>query len=323
MSGADSGEVTLETIREAAERIRGIPHRTPVMRSRMFDERAGAEVYFKCENFQRGGAFKIRGATNFLRSIPKDDLPRGVVAYSSGNHAQAVAIAAASCGVSATIVMPSDAPQIKIEATRGYGAKVVTYDRAKEDREAIGRRISEETGATLAPPYDHPWIIAGQGTTALEFLEEAPELDALVVCVGGGGLIAGCATAAKALRPSIRVFGVEPEAGNDTYLSFRAGKRVRIAHPVTSADGLMATTPGAITFPIVQRLVEDIVLVSEAEIRQTMVFLLTRMKILAEPSGAVAAAAVLMRKLPAACGRVGVVISGGNVDLDFLKTLGD
>ncbi len=323
MSTVVTNEVTLDAIRAAAERIRGIAHRTPVMRSRTFNERAGVEAFFKCENFQRGGAFKIRGAANFVLSIPKDELPRGVVAYSSGNHAQAVAIAAASCGVPATIVMPSDAPRSKIEATRGYGAKVVTYDRAKEDREAIGRRIAEETGATLAPPYDHPWIIAGQGTAALELLEEVPDLDTLVVCVGGGGLIAGSSTAAKALHPSICIYGIEPEAANDTYLSFRAGKRVSIPHPATSADGLMAATPGALTFPIVQRLVEDILLVSENEIRQTTAFLLTRMKILAEPSGAVSAAAVLTRKLPAASRRVGVIISGGNVDLDFLKTLGD
>ncbi len=316
-------EVTLDTIRAAAGRIRGIAHRTPVLRSRSFDARAGAEVFFKCENFQRGGAFKIRGAANFVRSISKEDLGRGVVAYSSGNHAQAVAIAAGACGTSATIVMPADAPRAKMEATRGYGARVVEYDRATGDREAIGRRIAEETGATLCPPYDHPWTIAGQGTAALELLDEVPDLDALVVCVGGGGLIAGCSIAAKALRSSIRIFGAEPHAANDTWLSLRAGRRVTIPLPETSADGLMATTPGALTFPVVQRLVEDIVLVSESEIRAAVAFLLTRMKILAEPSGAVPAAVLLERKLPPECRRVGAIVSGGNVDLDFLKTLGD
>lgn len=316
-------EVTIDDIRAAAARIAPIAHRTPVMTSRTFNAAAGAEVFFKCENFQRGGAFKIRGAANFVFSIPKADLPRGVVTYSSGNHAQAVAIAAAAAGVPATIVMPSDAPRAKIEATRGYGAKVVTYNRAEEDREAIGRRIAAETGATLAPPYDHPWTIAGQGTVALELLEEVPDLEALVVCVGGGGLLAGCSIAAKALRPQIRIFGAEPEAANDTYQSFRAGHRVQIPMPKTSADGLMSTSPGAITFPIIQRLVEDILLVSEEEIRAAVKFLLTRMKILVEPSGSVTAAALLARKLPAGPRRVGAVLSGGNVDLDFLRTLGD
>ncbi len=316
-------EVTLGDIRAAAARIAPIVHRTPVMTSRTFNEIAGVETFFKCENFQRGGAFKLRGAVNFVFSIPKADLPRGVVTYSSGNHAQAIAIAAAEAGVPATIVMPADAPRSKIEATRSYGARVVTYDRATGDREALGKRISEETGATLAPPYDHPWTIAGQGTAALELLEEIPDLDALAVCVGGGGLLSGCSIAATALRPGIRVFGVEPEAANDTWLSFRAGRRVEIPLPKTSADGLMASSPGALTFPIIQRLVEDIVLVSEDEIRQTVKFALTRMKILIEPSGSVAAASVMFKKLPAGLRRVGVVVSGGNVDLDFLKTLGD
>ncbi len=316
-------EVTLDDIRAAAARIAPIAHRTPVMTSRTFNALVGAEVFFKCENFQRGGAFKIRGAANFVFSIPAADLPRGVVTYSSGNHAQAVAIAAAAAGVPATIVMPSDAPRAKIEATRGYGARVVTYNRAEEDREAIGRKIAAETGATLAPPYDHPWTIAGQGTVALELLDEVPDLDAMVVCVGGGGLLAGCSIAARALRPSLRIFGAEPEASNDTYLSLHAGHRVEIPMPVTSADGLMATTPGALTFAIIQRLVEDILLAGEDDIRRAVKFLLTRMKILAEPSGAVTAAALLAGKLPPGCKRVGAVISGGNVDLNFLRTLGD
>jgi len=315
-------DISLSDIQNAAERIRSIAHRTPVLTSRSFDAAAGVHGFFKCENFQRGGAFKIRGASNFVYSIPKNQLPRGVVSYSSGNHAQAVALAAASVGVPATIVMPADAPKSKLEATRGYGARVVTYDRMKEDREAIGRRISEETGATLVPPYDHPWTIAGQGTAALELLAEIPDLDALVVPIGGGGLISGCAIAAKALRPEIRIFGVEPEDGNDTYLSKRAGSRVEIPMPQTIADGLRATKPGAITFPIVQKHVEDIVLVSDAEIRDAMKFLLARMKILVEPSGAVTAAVLLQRKLPAGLERVGAILSGGNVDLEVLRTLG-
>lgn len=318
-----TNEIQLSDIRQAAERIRPIAHRTPVFTSRTFDAIAGASVFFKCENFQRGGAFKIRGAANFVYSIPKDRLGAGVVSYSSGNHAQAVAIAAASAGIAATIVMPADAPKSKLDATRGYGARVVTYDRMTGSREAIGRRISEDSGATLIPPYDHAWTIAGQGTAALEFLEEIADLDALVVPIGGGGLISGCAVAAKALRPAIRVFGVEPEDGNDTYLSLRAGSRVEIPMPRTIADGLRATKPGAITFPIVQKYVEDILLVSDREIRDSVKFLLTRMKMMVEPSGAATAAALYHRKLPAGLKRVGAILSGGNVDLEFLQTLGD
>jgi len=313
--------ISVDDVRAAAKRIEPIAMRTPVFTSRGFDAATGVEAFFKCENFQRSGAFKIRGAANFIYSIPKADLPRGVVAYSSGNHAQAVAIAAASVGIAATIVMPEDAPASKLEATRGYGARVVLYDRQRESREEIGKRISDETGATLVPPYDHPWTIAGQGTVALELLDQVPDLDALVVCVGGGGLISGCATAAKALRPDIRIFGVEPENANDTYLSFRSGKRISIPMPETIADGLRASTPGALTFPIVQKHVEDIALVNENQIRQTMRYLLMRMKMLAEPSGAVSAAAALFHKLPAGLGRVGFVISGGNVDFEVIQNL--
>jgi threonine dehydratase len=308
----------LSEIRAAAERIREIAHRTPVMTSRLVDAAAGAHVYFKCENLQRGGAFKIRGAANFIFSIPPADLSQGVVAFSSGNHAQAVAIAAAHVGTHATLVMPRDAPRSKIEATRARGAEIILYDRLRENREALGAKIARETGATLVPPYDHPWIVAGQGTAAIELLEDAPELDALIAPVGGGGLLAGCAIAARALHPRIRLFGAEPELANDTYLSLQAGRRVEIPPPATIADGLRSPHPGEITFPVLKSHLEAVLLVSEQEIRDAVKFLLTRMKILVEPSGAVPAAAVLFGKLPRDVRTVGVVLSGGNVDLRTL-----
>jgi threonine dehydratase len=311
-------EVTFDDVERAAERIRNIAQRTPVMTSHAFNEKSGVDAFFKCENFQKGGAFKIRGAANFLYSIPKADLPRGVVAYSSGNHAQAVAIAAKSVGAPATLVMPEDAPRSKVEATRAQGPRIVTYDRFKEDRGAIGAKISAESGATLVPPYDHPWTMAGAGTVALEFLEQVPDLDALVVCIGGGGMIAGCAVAARHLKPSIRIFGVEPANASDTYQSIAAGKRIEIPAPDTIADGLRSPSPGELTFPIIQKHVEQIVLVSEDEIRAAVKFLLTRMKILVEPSGAVSVAAVMFGRLPPGLERVGIVLSGGNVDFDQL-----
>lgn len=312
--------VTYEHIRAAADRIRPIAQRTPVITSHSFNKEAGIAAFFKCENFQKGGAFKIRGASNFIFSIPKSDLARGVVAYSSGNHAQAVAIAASAVGIPATVVMPEDAPRTKVEATRANGARIVTYNRLTEDRSAISARISAETGATVVPPFDHPWTIAGQGTAGKELLEEVPDLDALVVCIGGGGLLSGCSIAAKHLRPQIRMFGVEPATANDTFLSLQAGKRVEIQHPDTIADGLRAPAPGELTFPIIQKHVEEIALVSEDEIRATLKFLLTRVKILVEPSGAVSAAAALFGKLPSGLKRVGIVLSGGNVDYDQLAS---
>ena len=242
-------EITLSDIQAAAERTRDIVQRTPVFTSRTFDAIAGARVFFKCENFQRGGAFKIRGAANFVLSIPPEDLPRGVVAYSSGNHGQAVAIAAESKGIAATIVMPADAPALKVAATRAHGARIVSYDRATEDREAIAQRIANENGATVVPPYDHPWTITGQGTAALELLSEIPDLDALVIPIGGGGLISGSSIAAHAIRSGIRIFGVEPEQGNDTLLSLRAGERIGIPLPETIADGLRSSKPGAHYLP--------------------------------------------------------------------------
>jgi threonine dehydratase len=309
-----SQRVTFEQIGRAADRIRAIAKRTPVMTSRGFDAKAGVTAFFKCENFQTGGAFKIRGASNFIFSIPKDQLGRGVVAYSSGNHAQAVAIAASVAGIPATLVMPADTPAAKMEATRARGPRIVIYNRFTEDRAAIAAGIAAETGATLVPPFDHPWIIAGQGTAAMELLDQVADLDAIVVPVSGGGLIAGCAIAAKSLRPRIRVIGVEPAAANDTYLSLQAGKRVEIPPPDTIADGLRVPCPGELTFPIIQKYVEEIALVTEDEIRAAVKFLLTRLKILVEPSGAVSAAAALFGKLQKDLGRVGIVLSGGNVD---------
>jgi len=313
--------ITFDDIARAAERIRDIAHRTPVMTSHIFDERAHVQAFFKCENLQRGGAFKIRGASNFAYSMSQADLRRGFVACSSGNHAQAVAIAAKVLGVTATIVMPEDAPRSKVQATHEYGATVVMYNRLRDDRDAIARRIAEETGATFIPPYDHAWTMAGQGTVALELLDQAPALDALMTPIGGGGLSAGCSIVVKALQPAMRVFGVEPTDANDTWLSLRAGERVSIPPPTTVADGLRAPMPGALTFPVIQRNVEAILLVTDEEIREAVRFLLTRMKIVVEPSGAVCAAAALFRKLPPDIGRVGIVLTGGNVDLDYLASL--
>ena len=308
--------ICADDVRAAAERIRPLARRTPVLTSAGFDAAAGKRVFFKCENLQRGGAFKIRGAANLILSLSDAELARGMVAYSSGNHAQATAIAAKYVGARATIVMPEDTPRSKMESTRAYGATVVTYNRATESREAIAERILKETGATLVPPFDHPMIMAGQGTAGLELLQETGPLDALITPVGGGGLLSGCATIAKDLQPAIRVFGAEPERANDTFLSMIAGERVTIAHPDTIADGLRSPKPGALTFPIVKRLVERIVLVSEEEIRAAVKFLLLRLKILVEPSGAVPAASLLFRKLPPEIQSVGVVLSGGNVDFE-------
>jgi threonine dehydratase len=315
----DIDTLQLADIQAASERIRPIAKRTAVLTSRGFDAETGVQAFFKCENFQTGGAFKIRGAANFLARLPKDQLARGVVAYSSGNHAQGVAIAARAAGAPATIAMPLDAPRSKVEATRAYGANIVTYDRFKQDRAAVAKSVAAETGMTLVPPFDHPWIIAGQGTTALELLEQVPDVDTLVIPIGGGGLIAGCSIAAKATKPGIRIVGVEPATGNDAFLSLAAGKRVEIPPPETIADGLRVTAPGEITFPIIKRNVERIVLVSDDEIRAAVKFLLLRMKILVEPSGAASAAALLFHKLPAGVGRAGVVLSGGNVDFEVLR----
>ena len=308
-------------VREAASRIVPLAKRTPVLTSPDLDALTGLKVYVKCENLQRGGAFKIRGASNLILSLSADQLRNGVVAFSSGNHAQATAIAAKHVNAPATIVMPEDAPRSKVEPTRAQGARIVTYNRFTDDREAIAAEIIKETNGAMVPPYDHPMIMAGQGTAALELMEDSPVFDALVVCIGGGGLFSGCSTIAKDRNPSIRVFGVEPELANDTWLSLQKGERITIAPPDTIADGLRSPSPGKLTFPVVQKNAEQILLVSEDEIRSTMRFLMEKLHIVVEPSGAVALAAVMHGKLPAGIRSVGVILSGGNVDFDFLKTL--
>jgi len=306
--------LSLDDVRAAAERLSGIAHRTPVLTSRTLDERTGSTAFLKAECLQRGGAFKFRGAFNMISSLGPEERERGVVAYSSGNHAQAVSLAARLLGASATILMPADTPPAKLDATRGYGAEIVTYDRYTQDREALGAALAAERGGlALVPPYEHPLIMAGQGTAALELLEDAPGLDALLVPVGGGGLIAGCGTAAKAVRPGIRVIGVEPENGDDTRRSLEAGERVRIPVPRTIADGQQADIPGELTFAVNRQVVDTIVTVSDAEILDAMAFLFDRMKLVTEPSGASAAAALLAGRAEAGGARVGVVISGGNV----------
>ncbi len=313
--------LSLDDVRAAGAVLDGVAHRTPVLTSRTLDASTGAAVFCKAECFQRGGAFKFRGAYSMISRLPDDQRSRGVAAYSSGNHAQAVAIAARLAGARATILMPADAPAVKLEATRGYGAEVITYDRYTEDREQLGAELAERRGVALVPPYEHPLIMAGQGTAALELLEDEPDLDALVVPVGGGGLVAGCATAAKALRPAITVIGVEPEAGDDTRRSLAAGERVRIAVPRTIADGQQAETPGRLTFEINRRLVDAVELVSDADIVAAMRFAFDRMKVVLEPSGASALAALLAGRVHLPGRRVGVVLSGGNVGADRFAAL--
>jgi threo-3-hydroxy-L-aspartate ammonia-lyase len=305
--------IEIADVEDAARRLEGVAHRTPVLTSRTLDALTGAHVHVKAECFQRGGAFKFRGAYNKISSLSEDALGRGVLAFSSGNHAQAVALAARLLGSHATILMPEDAPVAKLEATRGYGAEVVLYDRWTGNREEIGTRLAAERDLTLVKPYDDPLVMAGQGTVALELLDQAPELDLLLAPVSGGGLIAGCSTAAKALRPGIHVVGVEPEAGDDTRRSLAAGERVRIDVPRTIADGLQVTEPGELTFAVNRERVDEIVTVSDEEIVAAMVFLFDRLKLVAEPSGAVGVAALLAGKLDAQGRAVGIVLSGGNV----------
>jgi threo-3-hydroxy-L-aspartate ammonia-lyase len=311
---APPAAISFADVRAAADRLRGVATRTPVLSSRTIDSAVGGQVFFKCENLQRGGAFKFRGAYNLLVSLPPEARQRGVVAFSSGNHAQGVALAARELGIHATVVMPSDAPQLKVAATEGYGAEVVRYERLTEDREAIARRLADERGLTLVPPYDHPLIMAGQGTAALELVEDIPDLDWLLAPVGGGGLLSGCAVAATALRPDIKIVGVETETSNDWVLSLDAGHPVRIAPPQTIADGMRTQQPGALTFPIVQRLVHTVLTVSDDEVKDAVRVLLLRMKLLVEPTGAVPVALLLSGRLDLQGQRVGVILSGGNAD---------
>ncbi|MEU2554564.1 threo-3-hydroxy-L-aspartate ammonia-lyase [Streptomyces sp. NPDC003674] len=313
---ADASPVSFDDVQEAAARLQGIAHRTPVLTSRTLNSAVGAEVFVKCENFQRVGAFKFRGAYNAAARLSPGQLAKGIAAYSSGNHAQATALAARELGTTAVILMPEDAPRSKLAATAGYGAEVVTYDRYTQDRTALGEALAEDRGLALIPPYDHPHVIAGQGTAALELLQDTGALDALVVPVGGGGLIAGSATAAKALHPGIRVIGVEPEAGDDTRLSLAGGARVTIPVPRTIADGQALATPGEITFPINQRLVDAVAVVSDEEIVHAMRFAFERLKIVLEPSGASALAALMAGRVDDPPRRIGVIASGGNIDTE-------
>jgi threo-3-hydroxy-L-aspartate ammonia-lyase len=307
-------------IEAAAQRIAGVAHRTPVLSSTTANERTGATVFFKCENFQRMGAFKFRGAYNALAQFTPEQRRGGVIAFSSGNHAQAIALSARLLGMPSVIVMPQDSPAAKLAATRAYQegqahSEVVLYDRYTQDREAIGRSLAQQRGMTLIPPYDHPHVMAGQGTAAAELLQETGPLDLLLVCVGGGGLISGCAVAAKHLSPGIQVIGVEPEAGNDTQQSLAQGRILHIDTPKTIADGAQTQHSGTLTFPVIQQLVKGIVTVTDEQLVRSMQFFAQRMKMVVEPTGCLGAAALLEGVVQARGQRVGVIVSGGNVDL--------
>ncbi|CBJ41164.1 threonine dehydratase (plasmid) [Ralstonia solanacearum CMR15] len=313
--------ITYDDVVAAHARLQGQAHRTPVLTSTTANALTGAELFFKCENFQRMGAFKFRGAYNALSQFTPEQRKAGVITFSSGNHAQAIALSARLLGMRAVIVMPKDAPAIKVEATRGYGGEVVFYDRYTEDREAIGRQLAEQHGLTLIPPYDHPHVMAGQGTAAKELIEETGPLDLLLVCLGGGGLLSGCATAARALSPACRIIGVEPEAGNDGQQSLRKGEIVHIDTPATIADGAQTQHLGHYTFAVIRALVDDIATVSDADLVETMRFFAGRMKIVVEPTGCLAAAAALRQRVEVRGKRVGVIVSGGNVDLQHFARL--
>jgi threonine dehydratase len=314
--------VTYADVEAAAARLAGVAHRTPVATSRQFDALAGCQAFFKCENLQRMGAFKFRGAYNALAKLDAGARRRGVVAFSSGNHAQAVALAGRLLDIPATIVMPADAPAVKVAATREYGAEVIFYDRAAgQSREAVAERVSREKGATVVPPFDHPDVVAGQGTAAKELFEDAGPLDDLFVCCGGAGLLSGCAVAASHLSPATRVVGVEPAAGDDAARSFRTRTLQRVENPVTIADGARTQSMGAVTFPLVLRHVHDIITVTDAQLVEAMRFLWERMKLVVEPTGALAAAGVLSRAIDVRDRRVGIILSGGNVDLRAMAAL--
>ncbi|MCF4127364.1 threo-3-hydroxy-L-aspartate ammonia-lyase [Methylobacterium sp. SyP6R] len=306
--------VTFADVEAAAGRIEGIAHRTPVLTSRTADARTGATLFFKAEPLQRAGAFKFRGACNAIAALSPEQRSRGVLAFSSGNHAQAIAYAGALQGVPTVIVMPHDAPAIKVAATRGYGAEIVVYDRYKEDREEVSRRLAEARGLSVIPPYDHPDVIAGQGTAVKELIEEVGPLDVLLVCLGGGGLLAGSCLAARALSPEVEIWGVEPEAGNDGQQSLAKGEVVRIPVPVSIADGALTTHLGRHTFPIIRREAAGIVTATDAQLVSAMRFFVERMKLVVEPTGCLAAAAAFEGAVPVRAKRVGVILSGGNVD---------
>lgn len=310
---------TYDDVVQAAGRIAGVANRTPVLTSRTVDEAFGAQVFFKCENMQRMGAFKFRGAYNALMKFTPEQRRAGVVAFSSGNHAQAIALSAKLLGIPATIVMPQDAPAAKVAATRGYGGNVVLYDRYKEDREQIGRDLAQKHGLTLIPPYDHPDVIAGQGTAAKELFEETGPLDAFFVCLGGGGLLSGSALATRALAPECRLYGVEPEAGNDGQQSFRTGTIVHIDTPQTIADGAQTQHLGNITFPIIRRDVDDILTATDDELVQCLRFFAERMKIVVEPTGCLGFAAARRMRDALRGKKVGILVSGGNIDLAKLS----
>jgi threo-3-hydroxy-L-aspartate ammonia-lyase len=307
--------VTVAAVEAAAARLEGIAHRTPVMTSRTADARADGKLFFKCENLQRGGAFKFRGAYNAIATLTEAQRRQGVIAYSSGNHAQAVALAGRLQGVATTIVMPSDAPDAKVSATRDYGGEIVFYDRYTESREQICAALAQDRGLTVIPPYDHPQVIAGQGTAARELFQDVGELDVLLVCLGGGGLLAGSALAARALSPRCRIVGVEPQAANDGQQSFRAGRVIHIPVPRSIADGALTTYLGANNFPIIRALVDDVVTVTDGMLIEAMRFFAERMKLVVEPTGCLGAAAALSRRHHRPGERVGVLVSGGNVDL--------
>jgi threonine dehydratase len=312
--------VSYQDVRAAGERLAGVAHKTPVLTSRQADELTGAQIFFKCENFQRVGAFKFRGAYNAISCLSDAERTRGVIAFSSGNHAQGMALAARMLGVKVAIVMPTDAPALKLAATRGYGAEVILYDRKTEDREAIAARLARERGSPVIPAYDHPHVIAGQGTAVKELIEEVGPLDVLLVPTGGGGLLSGSAISAKALSPQCAVYGVEPEAGNDAQRSLRSGEIVHIAVPDTIADGAQTQHVGKLVLPILQACVKDILTVSDEQLKTQMRFFVERMKIVVEGAGCLAAAAALHRVIDLKGKRVGVVVSGGNIDPALLAT---
>ena len=314
--------VTFQDIQSAAERLYRIAHRTPIATSRTLNDLIGADVYGKCENLQRAGAFKFRGAYNAVSQLSDEQRQRGVVAYSSGNHAQALALVGKLLHTPTVIVMPQDAPAVKLAATRGYGAEVVLYDRVEQKREVIARQLGEERGLTLIPPFEHPHIIAGQGTAALELLTDVPDLDVLIAPIGGGGLISGCSIAAHALKPDVRIIGIEPDTANDTYLSLQKGEIVATPQAHSIMDGLLPNAPGQLTFPIMREHLEGVTLVTDEEATQAVQFLLMRMKLLVEPSGAAPLAALLAGKIPNVQGKkIGLILSGGNIDAGQLAGL--